>query len=93
MDPKYKAGRAVVTANRSQLNHSYGQSVHGTRAVLLFDVAGPSCTAVLLAQPLIEPLGFLGGAAEPTAIVLVTIVPTFLPRVMGELAPTDQVGY
>jgi hypothetical protein len=50
---------------------------------------GPSCTAVSLAQPLIEPLGFLGGAAEPTAIVLVTIVLTFLPQVMGELAPTD----
>src|SRR5215218_4464609 len=35
--------------------------------------------AVSLAQPLVGPLEFLGGAAEPAAIVLVTIVLTFAP--------------
>jgi putative hemolysin len=46
-----------------------------------------AAAAVSLAQPLIEPLGFLGSAAEPVAIVLVTIVLTFVTLVVGELAP------
>jgi putative hemolysin len=43
--------------------------------------------AVSLARPLVEPLGFLGGAAEPASIVVVTIVLTFFTLVLGELAP------
>ncbi|GIF67695.1 membrane protein [Asanoa ishikariensis] len=47
-----------------------------------------AAAAVSLAQPLIEPLGFLGeSAAEPVAIVLVTMVLTFFTLVFGELAP------
>ncbi|BCJ45680.1 membrane protein [Actinoplanes ianthinogenes] len=46
-----------------------------------------AAAAVSLAQPLIEPLGFLGTAAEPAAIVLITIVLTFFTLVVGELAP------
>lgn len=46
-----------------------------------------AAAAVSLAQPLVEPLGFLGGAAEPAAIVLVTMVLTFATLVLGELAP------
>src|SRR5690606_15903208 len=43
--------------------------------------------AVSLAQPLVPALGFLGGAAQPVAIVSVTVVLTFLTLVLGELAP------
>ncbi len=43
--------------------------------------------AVTLADPLVGPLGFLGGAAKPVAIVLVTIALTFVTLVLGELAP------
>ena len=43
--------------------------------------------AVSLAQPLEEPLGFLGGAAEPAAIVVVTIILSYVTLVFGELAP------
>ncbi|WP_304455229.1 hemolysin family protein [Nocardiopsis sp. YSL2] len=43
--------------------------------------------AVSLAQPLIEPLGFLGSAAGPVSIVLVTVLLTFVTLVFGELAP------
>ncbi|SEG91973.1 putative hemolysin [Nonomuraea solani] len=43
--------------------------------------------AVTLSAPLVPLLGFLGGAASPVAIVLVTIVLTFLTLVFGELAP------
>ncbi|MEU4219921.1 hemolysin family protein [Actinoplanes sp. NPDC026623] len=46
-----------------------------------------AAAAVSLSQPLIEPLSFLGSAAEPTAIVIVTIVLTFVTLVIGELAP------
>jgi putative hemolysin len=46
-----------------------------------------AAAAVSLSRPLVEPLGFLGAAAQPTAIVLVTIVLTFVTLVLGELAP------
>lgn len=43
--------------------------------------------AVALARPLVEPLGFLGRYASPVAIVLVTVVLSFITLVLGELAP------
>ena len=43
--------------------------------------------AVSLAEPLTGPLGFLGGAARPAAIVLVTLVLPYFTLVVGELAP------
>ena len=46
-----------------------------------------AAAAVSLSQPLIEPLSFLGSAAEPAAIVVVTIALTFVTLVIGELAP------
>ncbi|GIE85152.1 hemolysin family protein [Actinoplanes regularis] len=46
-----------------------------------------AAAAVSLAKPLIGPLGFLGNAAEPVSIVLVTVVLTFFTLVVGELAP------
>lgn len=46
-----------------------------------------AAAAVSLAAPLVGPLGFLGSAAEPVAIILITIVLSFLTLVLGELAP------
>ena len=43
--------------------------------------------AVSIAEPLVPPLGFLGGAAEPVAIVGVTLMLSYLSLVFGELAP------
>jgi putative hemolysin len=43
--------------------------------------------AVSLAEPLVEPLGFLGRAARPAAIFAVTLGLTFVMLVFGELAP------
>src|SRR5262249_54134201 len=43
--------------------------------------------AVTLARPLVTALSFLGGAAEPVAVTLVTLALTFLTLVIGELAP------
>jgi putative hemolysin len=46
-----------------------------------------AAAAVSLSEPLVGPLGFLGSAAEPAAIVIVTILLTFVTLVIGELAP------
>jgi putative hemolysin len=47
-----------------------------------------SATAALtLAEPLVEPLSFLGGAARPSAVFLVTLGLTLVTLVVGELAP------
>jgi putative hemolysin len=46
-----------------------------------------AAAAVSLAEPLVEPLSFLDTAAEPAAIVVVTLVLAFLTLVIGELAP------
>ena len=46
-----------------------------------------AAAAVSLAEPLVPLLGFLGRAAEPAAVVLVTMVLAYLTLVVGELAP------
>lgn len=46
-----------------------------------------AAAAVSLAKPLEEPLGFFGKAAEPVAIVVVTLILAYLTLVFGELAP------
>lgn len=43
--------------------------------------------AVSLAEPLEEPLAFLGRGAGPAAIVVVTLALSYLTLVLGELAP------
>jgi putative hemolysin len=43
--------------------------------------------AVSLAEPLVDPLSFLGGAAETVAVILVTVVLAYLTLVLGELVP------
>lgn len=46
-----------------------------------------AAAAVSLSEPLVGPLGFLGGAARGAAVVLVTVLLTFVTLVVGELAP------
>jgi putative hemolysin len=46
-----------------------------------------AAAAVSLAEPLEEPLGFLGTAARPVAIVVVTLLLAYVTLVFGELAP------
>lgn len=43
--------------------------------------------AVSLAEPLEEPLDFLGGAARPVSIIVVTLILAYVTLVFGELAP------
>jgi putative hemolysin len=46
-----------------------------------------AAAAVSLAEPLEAPLSFLGGAAGPASIVIVTLFLSYLTLVFGELAP------
>jgi putative hemolysin len=46
-----------------------------------------AAAAVSLSKPLLGPLSFLDDAAQPVAIVIVTIALTFVTLVIGELAP------
>lgn len=46
-----------------------------------------AAAAVSLAEPLEEPLGFLGGAAGPASVIVVTLGLAYVTLVFGELAP------
>jgi len=46
-----------------------------------------AAAAVSLSKPLVKPLSFLGSAAQPASVVVVTIALTFVTLVIGELAP------
>jgi putative hemolysin len=46
-----------------------------------------AAAAVSLAEPLEEPLSFLGGAARPVSILIVTLLLAYVTLVLGELAP------
>jgi putative hemolysin len=46
-----------------------------------------AAAAVSLAEPLEEPLSFLGGAARPSSIIVITLLLSYVTLVFGELAP------
>ena len=46
-----------------------------------------AAAAVSLAEPLEAPLGFLGSAARPASIIVVTLLLSYVTLVVGELAP------
>jgi putative hemolysin len=46
-----------------------------------------AAAAVSLAEPLEEPLSFLGGASGPVSVIVVTLVLAYFTLVFGELAP------
>ncbi len=55
--------------------------------ITLVGFLAAATAAVSLAEPLVPVLGVLGGAAEPVAVLAVTLALTFLMLVFGELAP------
>ncbi|MFN0025571.1 MAG: hemolysin family protein [Acidimicrobiales bacterium] len=78
-----RAGRALEQLTRDPNRFLATIQVGITAAGFL----ASATAAVSLATPLTGPLAFLGGAARPVAIVLVTVILTFLTLVLGELAP------
>ena len=78
-----RAGRALARLARDPNRFLATIQIGITLAGFLASAAA----AVSLAKPLVPLLSFLGDAAEPVAIMLVTLALTFVTLVFGELAP------
>jgi len=78
-----KAGRTLAELARDPNRFLATIQIGITLAGFLASAAA----AVSLAEPLEGPLSFLGGAAEPVAIVVVTLLLAYFTLVIGELAP------
>src|SRR5215211_2599115 len=83
LDQEGGRGRLVATLARDPNQFLSTIQIGITLAGFLASAAA----AVALAEPLVPLLGFLGGTAEPVAVLVVTIVLTYLTLVVGELAP------
>lgn len=83
LEQQHETGKALVRLARDPNRFLSTIQVGITLAGFL----ASATAAVSLAEPLVEPLGFLGAAAEAMAIVVVTLVLTFVTLVFGELAP------
>lgn len=83
LERRGRTGRRLV-----RLAHNPNQFLATIQiGITLAGFLASATAAVSLAEPLVGPLGFLGGAAGPAAIVLVTMALTFVTLVVGELAP------
>jgi putative hemolysin len=78
-----RAGRVVATLTRDPNRFLATIQIGITLAGFLASAAA----AVSLAAPLTAALGVFGEAAEPVAILLVTLALTFVTLVVGELSP------
>ena len=78
-----KAGRALAHLTRDPNRFLATIQVGITLAGFL----ASATAAVSLADPLTGPLAFLGRAARPVAIIVVTSLLTYFTLVVGELAP------
>jgi len=76
-------GRLVARLARDPSQYLSAIQIGITLAGFLASAAA----AVTLAEPLVPLLGFLGGAAELVAILLVTTLLTYVTLVVGELTP------
>jgi putative hemolysin len=83
LEQRSPAGRALAALAR-QPNRFLSTIQIG---ITLAGFLASATAAVALAEPLVEPLAFLGGAARPVAILLITLALTFVTLVFGELAP------
>lgn len=90
-----REGQIARLADRSETGRTLARLAHDPNRFLatiqvVITLAGflaSAVAAVSLAEPLVGPLEFLGAGARPSAIVLVTILLTFVTLVLGELAP------
>ncbi|MGQ5265064.1 hemolysin family protein [Micromonospora sp. ZYX-F-536] len=84
-----RLGRRTSAGNRLvQLTHDPNRYLATIQlGITLAGFLASAAAAVSLAEPLVAPLSFLGAAARPTSVVLVTVALTFVTLVLGELAP------
>ncbi len=83
LEAKGRRGRALAKLARDPNRFLATIQIGITLAGFLASAAA----AVSLAEPLEDPLGFLGGAAQPVSIVVVTLLLSYVTLVFGELAP------
>jgi putative hemolysin len=79
-----EGGRGAIVARLARDPNRFLSTIQ--IGITLAGFLASATAAVALAEPLVPLLGFLGGAAEPVAIVAVTIVLTYITLV-GDLAP------
>lgn len=83
LERRHKTGRTAAALARDPNRFLATVQIGITLAGFL----ASATAAVSIAEPLVEPLAFLGKASEPVAIVSVTLVLSYLSLVFGELAP------
>lgn len=83
LEKRHRAGRTAAALARDPNRFLATVQIGITLAGFL----ASATAAVSIAEPLVEPLAFLGAASEPVAIVTVTLVLSYLSLVFGELAP------
>src|SRR5215213_5963186 len=82
---EHEGGRGRLVARLARDPNQFLSTIQ--IGITLAGFLASAAAAVALAEPLVPLLGFLGGAAEPVAVLVVTIVLTYLTLVVGELAP------
>jgi putative hemolysin len=80
-----EGGRARLVARLARDPNQFLSTIQ--IGITLAGFLASAAAAVTLAEPLVPLLDVLGGAAEPVAIMLVTLVLTYVTLVVGELAP------
>src|SRR5918996_1937267 len=80
-----EGGRGQLVARLARAPNQFLATIQ--IGITLAGFLASAAAAVSLAEPLVPQLEFLGGAARPAAVVLVTLVLTYLTLVIGELAP------
>jgi putative hemolysin len=80
-----EAGRGRLVAELARNPSQFLSTVQ--IGITLAGFLASAVAAVSLAEPLVQPLGFLGTWAGPAAVVVVTVVLTFASLVLGELTP------
>ena len=82
---EHRSKNGAVLAHLARDPHRFLATIQ--IGITLAGFLASAAAAVSLAEPLRQPLGFLGDAAEPVAIVVVTVVLAYITLVFGELAP------
>jgi len=83
LEQRGRAGRALAAL--TQDSGAYLSTIQV--GITLAGFLASAFAASAFAGPLQEPLAFLGNAAEPVAVLIVTLVLTYFTLVFGELVP------
>jgi putative hemolysin len=82
---RVSGGRGAVLADLAQDPNRFLATIQ--IGITLAGLLASAAAAVSLAEPLEAPLSFLGGAAAPVSVLLVTLALAYLTLVLGELVP------